>query len=530
MFMSSEAKMIPVTTRILPAAAPHPLLQAMRALIAAALIFQAASAGGQTPDAASQPAPPAPPALSPAQVEAIDAVFAPFVKPGSPGCSVAVLKDGRVVFARGYGRANLEYDMPITPETVFESGSVAKQFTAAALLLLAADGKLSLDDDVRKHVPEVPDFGPPITLRRLLTHTSGLRDQWNLLSAAGRPAGLAVHTMEEILDLVSRQRELNFPPGEDYLYCNTGYALAAWVVRRASGVSLAAFSRERLFKPLGMNLTRWRDDFAAVIKGRATAYSADREGRFRQDMPFTMVYGNGGLLTTPSDLLKWTENFWNPVVLGREALDLMETPGRLNDGTPLAYALGLRRETYRGLAEVSHGGATAGYRAYLARYPAQHAAVALLSNFAGVNAALLARKVADIVLAGHFQDAPRPIRLPVPAAELSKRTGLFINPKNEAVIRLEFKNGKLLLVEGRRERELAPVGTFRFLTEDGVAFLFEPAQGAVPDRWRHVPVGGDPPSTYARAVPRRPSPEELAEYAGRYFCPELDVFYAVSVV
>jgi hypothetical protein len=375
----------------------------------------------------------------------------------------------------------------------------------------------------------VPDFGRTITLRHLLTHTSGLRDQWNLLSAAGRPTGLAVHTMEEILDLVGRQRELNFMPGDDYLYCNTGYALAAWVVLRAAGRPLAEYSRERIFKPLEMSLTRWRDDFTAVVKNRAAAYSADREGRFHQNMPFTMVYGNGGLLTTPSDLLKWAENFWNPRVLGREALDLMETPGRLNDGTTLAYALGLRRETYRGLSEVSHGGSTAGYRAYLARYPEQRAAVALLSNFAGVNAALLARKTADVVLAGMFRDEPKPVKFPLTGSELAQKAGLFINPKNEAVIRLEHRSGKLVLLEGRRERELVPVGRRRFLTADAGAFVFESAAGSEPDRWLHVPESGDPPSTYGRAAPAAPPAEKLAEYAGRYYSPELNVAYTVSV-
>ncbi|MBN2199118.1 MAG: serine hydrolase [Candidatus Aminicenantes bacterium] len=498
-------------------------------LLATAVAFAGAAGGPQTAGTEHAPAAVAAPALSPAQAEEIDKIFAPFAKPDTPGCSVAVLRDGRVVFARGYGLADLEHDVPITPETVFEAGSVAKQFTAASLLLLAAEGKLSLEDDVRVTLPEVPDFGRPITLRHLLTHTSGLRDQWNLLNLAGRPTGLAVHTMEEILHLVSRQRELNFMPGDDHLYCNTGYALAAWIVLRASGRSLADFTRERIFEPLGMDRTRWRDDFTAVVKGRATAYAADDEGRFHQNMPFTMVYGNGGLLTTPAELLKWAENFWNPRILGREALDLMETPGRLNDGTELAYALGLRRETYRGLSEVSHGGATAGYRAFLARYPARHTAVALLGNHAGLNPVLLSHKVVDIVLAGRFKDAPKPRLFPVGAAELRKKEGLFINPRNEAVIRLESKNGKLLLTEGKREQELVPVGRRRFLTAAAVAFEFQAGKGDEPDRWRRIPANGDPPSTYERATPAEPSPDKLPEYTGRYFCPELEVFYSIEV-
>jgi len=498
-----------------------------RALSTALLIIGLAAIA--TTKAASHPqTEPVSPSLDPAQADEIGKIFAPFVKPDSPGCSVAVLKDGRIIFARGYGWANLEYDVPITPQTVFEAGSVSKQFTAAAILILAAEGKLSLEDDVRKHLPEVPDFGRPITLRHLLTHTSGLRDQWNLLSTAGRPMEQAVHTLEEILDLVSRQQELNFPPGDDYLYCNTGYALAAWVVQRVAGQTLADFSRERIFGPLDMNHTKWRDDFTAIVKGRATAYSADNEGRFHQNMPFTNVYGNGGLLTTASDLLLWAENFWNPRVVGRESLNLMEVPGRLNDGTTLAYALGLRREAYRGLSEVSHGGSTAGYRAFLARYPDQHTAVALLSNFAGVNPTQLARKVVDIVLAGHFKDAAKPLRLPVTAAELMKRAGLFINPKNEAVLRLESKNGKLLMAAGRRERELIYIGAGHFVAAEGGEYVFAAGAGNEPDRWRHIPAG-DPPSTYRRVNQAQPTPEKLAEYSGRYWSAELEIFTSVAV-
>ena len=204
-------------------------------------------------------------------LQRVDQIFAGF-RGESPGCAVGVSQQGKPVLTRAYGMANLEYGVPNTPETVFESGSVAKQFTAAALVLLAQDGKLSLDDDIRKYLPEVPDFGHTITIRHLLTHTSGLRDQWGLLALKGSPPGSQVHTLPLILDLVAHQKQLNFEPGTDYLYSNTGYALAAMLVQRASGKSLAEFGRERLFGPLGMTSTQWRDDYTRVVKGRAIAY------------------------------------------------------------------------------------------------------------------------------------------------------------------------------------------------------------------------------------------------------------------
>src|SRR5215831_17983864 len=237
----------------------------------------------------------------------IDHIFDRFTR-ATPGCGVGLAKDGRTVYTHGYGSSNLEYDVPNTENTVFESGSVAKQFTASAMLMLVADGKLSLDDDIHKYLPEVPSFGgQKITIRNLLTHTSGLRDQWRLLGIEGRGPGSQVHSPATTLDLVVHQKMLNFPPGADYSYSNTGYALAGVIIERVSGKSLQDFTQERLFKPLGMTHTQWRDDFTRVVPNRATAYSGSGID-FHQDMPFTNMIGNGGLLSTMGDLLKWEEN------------------------------------------------------------------------------------------------------------------------------------------------------------------------------------------------------------------------------
>src|SRR5215208_152404 len=216
----------------------------------------------------------------------IDRIFSRF-GPTSPGCAVGVAKDGRTLYTRGYGSANLEYGVPLTDSTVLESGSVAKQFTASAIMVLVADGKHRLDDDIRRYLPEVPDFGgQKITIRNLLTHTSGLRDQWGLLGIEGRGPGSQVHSAMTTLDLVAHQKMLNFPPGSRYLYSNTGYALAGLIVQRVSGKTLDAFMQERLFRPLGMTHTQWRDDFTEVVPNRATAYSGSAARGFHTDMPF----------------------------------------------------------------------------------------------------------------------------------------------------------------------------------------------------------------------------------------------------
>jgi CubicO group peptidase (beta-lactamase class C family) len=313
----------------------------------------------------------------------VDHVFARFDR-NTPGCAVGLGKDGRALYTHGYGSANLEYRVPLTDSSVMESGSVAKQFTAAALVLLQQDGKLSIDDDIRKYLPEVPDFGHVITIRNLLTHTSGLRDQWGLLGIEGRGPGTQVHSPATTLDLVVHQKMLNFPPGSEYLYSNTGYALAAIIVERVSGQSLPDFTRDRLFRPLGMNHTQWRDDYTRVVPNRATAY-APSNGGFRQDMPFTNMIGNSGVLSTMSDLLTWNENLDHTTVGGPSFTKTLETRMRLTSGRTIPYALGLQNLEYDGVREVSHSGSTAGYRTFLARYPDQHVSVSVWCGNAGVN-------------------------------------------------------------------------------------------------------------------------------------------------
>ena len=328
----------------------------------------------------------------------IDRIFAGF-GPSSPGCAVGLAKDGKPLYTHGYGSANLEYGVPLTDSTVLESGSVAKQFTASAIMALVADGKIALSDDIKKYLPEVPDFGgQKITIQNLLTHTSGLRDQWGLLGIEGRGPGTQVHTLMTTLDLVAHQKMLNFSPGSAYLYSNTGYALAALIVERVSGKSLDAFMQERYFKPLAMTHTQWRDDYTKVVRNRATAYSGSEASGFHQDMPFTDMVGNGGLLSTVGDLLKWNENLDRPKVGGQAYVDAMQTQMRLTNGRTITYALGLSIYPYDGVREVAHDGSTAGYRTYLVRFPEQRVSIAVWCNNASASPAALGHQVADLRL------------------------------------------------------------------------------------------------------------------------------------
>lgn len=346
----------------------------------------------------------------------LDAVFGS-IAPTGPGCAAGVVMPGGLSLTEAYGLADLEHPEPLTPDSVFESGSLAKQFTAAAMQLLVQDGRLTLDDDIRRYLPELPDYGTPITIRNLLNHTSGLREQWSLLALAGNPPGTQVHTQATILDLASRQRGLNFTPGAEFLYTNTNYTLAAILIERVSGQSFQQFTDQRLFQPLGMNHTRWREDFRTVVPGRAMAYAPADEG-FIANMPFTSVYGNGGLLTTIGDLLRWNAFLDKPSMLagGQTLVTALQTPGHLSDGTPTEYALGLEVTRAHGQKLVSHSGSTGGYKTWLGRYPDQGISVAVMCNNGGVNAVALGEAVADQALraAGYsVDDAAEPVASPV---------------------------------------------------------------------------------------------------------------------
>ena len=378
----------------------------------------------------------------PATASSVDAIFAKWTS-STPGCAVGVATDGKPVFAKGYGMADLEHDVRISPDSILEAGSVSKQFTAAAVMLLARDGKLSLDDQARKYIPELPDFdaraspapaaaggpaspkpagGGGLTIRHMLSHTSGLRDWGNLAAIAGWARTTRVHTHAHVLEIVSKQRALNFTPGTHWSYSNTGFNLAAIIVQRVSGMPFAEFTRTRLFEPLGMTHTSWRDDYTRVVKGRALAYS-ERDGAFHTNMPFEDVYGNGGLLTTVGDLLKWNAHYDAPSAADAALIAEQQKAGHFNDGRAHGYGLGLFVGTYKGLHEVYHSGSTAGYSAFLTRFPDQKVSVAVLCNASNAPATQYAHAVADVYLGDRVKPAAS---TPAPtAAEIAANAGLY---------------------------------------------------------------------------------------------------------
>jgi CubicO group peptidase (beta-lactamase class C family) len=340
------------------------------------------------------------PSSTPAQDQRsarVDSIFASFAVPGSPGCAVGAIKDGRLVHGRGYGLANLDYDVPIDTRSVFYLASVSKQVTAFALALAAQEGKLSLDDDVRKYMPELPDYGTPVTIRHLVHHTSGVRDYLTLIPLSGRHADDA-WTDAAFLDLIARQKALNFTPGTEYLYSNTGYVLLAEIVKRATGKSLRAYADERIFQPLGMRDTHFHDDAGVIVPRRVIGYVRGPAGwRMNHWFSFDKV-GDGGLYSTIEDLAKWDANFYSGVVGGSALREQVVQRGVLTKGDTIPYAFGLNVSSYRGLRILDHGGSLTGFRTGLMRFPDQRFTAVVLCNTPTANTGQLARRVADVYL------------------------------------------------------------------------------------------------------------------------------------
>jgi CubicO group peptidase (beta-lactamase class C family) len=411
----------------------------------------------------------------------VDAVFHEYDRPDSPGCAVGIYRDGAVAYSRGFGSANLEHGVPITPDTVFYVGSVSKQFTAMSVALAARAGKLSLDDPVRKFLPELPDFGKPITLRHFIHHTGGLREKWDLLAMSGWREGDVV-TPEDVLDRASRQREVNFPPGTDHLYNNTGYDLLSIIILRATGKTLAEYARERIFEPLGMKDTRFVDDRTAVIPRRAAGYAPLGEGRFRVDVPNVTTTGSGSVYTTVNDLALWDESFYTGKLGGKELTALVETPGTLEDGTRLTYAFGLTVDSYQGLRRVSHGGALAGYRAQMTRFPEKHFTVTALCNLGTANPGALATRVAEIYLglppeAGKDEEQPQPEAFA--PEEVESYGGVY--ESHELGVSWTLAGGRTLVLERWRfeDETLEPLARDEFRSSLGTIRFQRGDSGAV---------------------------------------------------
>jgi len=453
----------------------------------------------------------------------IDKIFS-WVKPDTPGCAVAVSQQGKLIVNRAYGLADLERNVPLTTESLLDAGSIRKQFVAAAILILAEEGKLSLADDVRKYIPELHDFGHTITIDHLLTHTSGIRDWVPLLNwASGNP---------DAMSMILRQRTLNFVPGTEWSYSNSGYVLLPEIVTRVSGMKFSEFLHKRVLDPLGMKSSRYVDDPDVVIKNRALAYEPQRGGAWRADMRLGNERGGGGaLFTTASDLVLWNDALGSGR-LGKFVTGKIQEPATLSNGRKLSYARGLGFTTNYAGRLVLHSGGAAAYRSIAVRFVDQGISVAVLCNAgeASDNRDEFAGRIFDLFMAdkGLHRPVPTPPPAGITGVDVTGRAGLFFNERTNEPLRLIANSGRLAIAGGGplvtvaadRFRIARPTEMFMSGAEFELTFLS-------PDRFELTTKEGET-TRYRRARPYTPTDADLKSFAGRYESDELRAVLQVT--
>jgi CubicO group peptidase (beta-lactamase class C family) len=463
----------------------------------------------------------------------IDSIFKNFNDINKPGATVAVVKNQKIVFKKGYGSANLEYGIPNSPSTIFHIASVSKQFTVFSILLLEKEGKLSFDDDIRKFIPEVPDFGQKITLRHLASHTSGMRDQWTLLRMAGWRMDDVI-TKEHILKLVSQQKELNFKPGEAYMYCNTGFTLLAEVVARISGKPFAEFTEERIFKPLNMNNTLFYDDHEKIVKNRAYSYHLESDDTYKKSVLNFANVGATSLFTTVEDLSLWSMNFSTYKVGDKGIIEKMNTLATLNNGETFGGAYGQFVDKHKGLNQIQHGGADAGYRSYLGRFPDQNLAVMVFSNLAQSNPGSLALQVADLYLEDALKQETKAntaskaelVYIKLPIDQLEEFSGHYWNEAQKYARRIYAKNDTLRYFRSQgSENAILPIGPQEFKMAGVDVDLKVVFSESKKNRVMTVLIDNDPPIVLEKFTPPNYTVSDLKQFVGEYFSPELNTTY-----
>ncbi len=461
----------------------------------------------------------------------VDSLLARWDSSKGPGCAIGVMRDGRFLYRRGAGMANLEHSVAITPSSVFYLASTSKQFTAFVVAALARDGKLSLDDGIRRYIPELPEYATPITIRQMLHHTSGLRD-YLILMSLGEVDQDNYFTPDYVLDLVSRQRALDFPPGTAFRYSNTGYALLAqFVIPRVTGKSLREAADELLFGPLGMGSTLFHDNHRRIVRHRADGYLPGTGGTLQIASNSMDLVGDGGLLSSVEDLLLWEQNFLSGRVGGAAVVNQLSVPGRLLTGDTLRYGMGINLGSYRGLRTVSHGGSMKGYVSEYVRFPDQRLSVATLCNLGTINTWSLARRVAEVYLAPHFAGSPASAAasahrlVHVPEASLRTRAGSYYQTETGVVWELAFDEGRLHLLAGGGRFALGAVDSSRFVTV-GAPFAGEIELHA---NALSASVNWERPRLYQRFRHHAYAPGELEDYVGEYQSDELGIRYVVRL-
>jgi CubicO group peptidase (beta-lactamase class C family) len=459
----------------------------------------------------------------------IDSLFKD-LKNTDPGISLGILKENKLIIQKNYGLANLEYQIPITNTTAFHSASVSKQFTAFALLLLEAEGKLSLDDDIRKHIPEMHDFGKKITLRNLANHTSGIRDQHNLARLAGWNSEDII-TNKQVLELIYNQKELNFTTNTQFMYSNSGYTLLAEVIARVSKQSFADFTKERIFIPLKMTQTQFVDNVGTVIKNKAYSYYKEHN-IYRKDVFQNASVGASNLSITLNDLSKWSVNFTTFTVGSKKIFDAMTKLNKLNNGKTYGYGLGLFVNDYKGIKKIEHSGLDASYQAYIGWFPKQKMSIVYLSNNGDLNGGSNIYKLTKFLLDASVKEQQSSSKkrtkkntfIKTTTKDLKKFEGFYWNTKDRFSRELRVENGILNYV-GQKGNLTAlnavRKNEFEFSTKEYTAVELTPTKMAV--------IFDDGYTLeFEKYIPANHNKSSIVEYKGTYYSKELNTTYTFS--
>lgn len=470
---------------------------------------------------------------------AIDNIFKEWNKTDSPGCALGVIKDGQLIYAKGYGMANLEYQLPIDANSVFRIGSTSKQFTAACIILLAQKGKLKLDQTLDQFFPEFPEYAKQITIKHLLNHTSGIRDYLTLAYLRGL-SNDDYYTDDDIMKWLIHQDDLNFMPGEEFLYSNSGYWLLGQIVNKASGKNMAIYAQEAIFKPLNMTNTHFHNNHNQIVKNRASGYIPKKDNGYQISMTTLDMIGDGGIFTSINDIKKWDDAFYNSAVLNTDFWARMCEVGVLNNGQVLDYASGLSIDTYKGLKTISHGGSFVGFRAELIRFPEHQFSVAIFANRGDSNPSQMALQVADVFLKSEFKTETQAIAKPnsepetkfidLDNASLKAFEGHYWNPESQLARKIYLRDGMLRYFRSStNESALKPIGPTTFKMVDVGADVTVSFEKHKDGRYNMVFVANNgTPSVSKPFTPKTYSETELQQYTGDYYSKELDVNYSLK--
>ncbi|GAB5473837.1 MAG: hypothetical protein Mars2KO_19360 [Maribacter sp.] len=474
-----------------------------------------------------------------ALLKEVNTIFKTYDNLKTPGVAVGFIQNGELIFSKGYGMADLEHNIPINTKSVFSLASVSKQFTVFAVLLLEEQGRLSLDDDIKKYLPHFPNYNKIITLRQLAAHTSGLKSHGHLLGQKGYTPDNVI-TKNDVLNVIYKQDALNFKPGEEFNYSNSGYVLLAEIVEKVSGKPFSIYLEEQIFSPLEMSDSFVMDDYHKIVINRANSYEIDN-GTYVNAPANYSYYGSTGLYSTLLDLSKWALNFANPKIGSQSTFEKMNTLSQLNSGNTFGYALGQFVDNYNGLEYIHHAGGEAGYRAFLGRFPETNSAVLLLSNNSAIDAQGLALQVVNIFLKKKFKltnktssvDQRQFKKVKLSREYLEKYSGLYLNQKTYITRNIFVRNDTLIYArpeQNNRETPLYPLekeSTFQLGDYPDLKIEFSTK---INEKYMRVLENNQIVDFYEPYSPKVYKAKELEYFTGSYYSKNLDTTYELSVI